>query len=241
MDINDSAGIQALLEQLKSSQAWKDAVASSDTINENESFQQHNVDDASQPNPPTPSVSVATLLSQLQAEPYSDATTSQDHTFDSFLPLSPPHPATPGQRADDSRYLTFHQALPVIAGLSEDPRFSKTLKSMKDEQNALETRLWEERKAILAKYEEKIKVAKTKATMIGSGISKHEAKMLSDAFEKELKRFDMERVLPAWDGLVLQQQEALAQMGVPTMFSTTDPSLREKQQKMIQVLDGLIS
>lgn len=51
--------------------------------------------------------------------------------------------------------------------------------------------------------------------------------MLSDAFEKELKRFDVERVLPAWDGLVLQQQEALAQMGVPTMVSTTDPSLRE--------------
>ncbi len=46
--------------------------------------------------------------------------------------------------------------------------------------------------------------------------------MLSDAFKKEIYKFDNERVLPAWDGLVSRQQGELAQKGVPTMFVTSD-------------------
>lgn len=65
---------------------------------------------------------------------------------------------------------------------------------MKRDQNALERRLWDERNAILKKYEDKVKVARTKcvqflrlprvplnaaldlrASMIGVGLSRHEA------------------------------------------------------------------
>jgi hypothetical protein len=51
--------------------------------------------------------------------------------------------------------------------------------------------------------------------------------MLSQAYEKELKRFDAERVLPAWDGLVTKQQTALARLQIPTMFPTTVKADRE--------------
>ncbi|EEB94157.1 hypothetical protein MPER_07077, partial [Moniliophthora perniciosa FA553] len=113
------------------------------------------------------------------------------------------------------------------------------LKSMKTEQDSLERRLVEERNAIARKYEEKIKVAATKATLIGSGISKHEATMLNDNYKKEVAKFDRERVIPAWDGLVAQQQEALSSFGVPTMFSANAAADREKQQRVIRVLEGL--
>jgi hypothetical protein len=51
--------------------------------------------------------------------------------------------------------------------------------------------------------------------------------MLVQAYERELKRFDAERVLPAWDGLVTSQQAALAQLKVPTMFPTAVKTDRE--------------
>jgi hypothetical protein len=44
--------------------------------------------------------------------------------------------------------------------------------------------------------------------------------MISAAYQKEMKRFDTERALVAWDGLVVKQQTALENMGVPTMFVT---------------------
>ena len=46
--------------------------------------------------------------------------------------------------------------------------------------------------------------------------------MLSDGFQKELKKFDTERVLPAWDGLVRGQQARLEALKVPTMFVTSE-------------------
>lgn len=51
--------------------------------------------------------------------------------------------------------------------------------------------------------------------------------MLSDAYEKELKKFDVERVLVAWDGLVAKQQATLENLQVPTMFKTDITTDRE--------------
>lgn len=51
--------------------------------------------------------------------------------------------------------------------------------------------------------------------------------MLSDAHRNELAKFDKERVLVAWDGLVAKQQAALEKMQVPTMHVTDDKAQRE--------------
>lgn len=84
--------------------------------------------------------------------------------------------------------------------------------------------------------------------------------MLSDAYKKELKKFDAERVLVAWDGLVAKQQTALENLQVPAMFKTDTSTDREvsdiigyvstlddvlpseqRQQRVIQVLEGIAS
>lgn len=41
---------------------------------------------------------------------------------------------------------------------------------------------------------------------------------LETAFSKELRAFDSDQALPAWDALVTRQQSALEAMGVPGMF-----------------------
>jgi hypothetical protein len=45
---------------------------------------------------------------------------------------------------------------------------------------------------------------------------------MSDNFQKELRKFDIERVLPAWDALVQGQQARLEALKVPTMFITSE-------------------
>jgi len=51
--------------------------------------------------------------------------------------------------------------------------------------------------------------------------------MLQAGLKKELERFDRERTLVAWDGLISKQQTALAHHRVPTMFETNDGPDRE--------------
>lgn len=51
--------------------------------------------------------------------------------------------------------------------------------------------------------------------------------MMSDAYKKEMHTFDTERVMIAWDGLVVKQQAALEKLQVPTMFMTSVKTDRE--------------
>lgn len=64
--------------------------------------------------------------------------------------------------------------------------------------------------------------------------------MLNDAYVKELSKFDRERVLAAWDALVAQQQEALARIGVPTMFVTDVVSDREVIKSPLWLFPSLL-
>lgn len=82
---------------------------------------------------------------------------------------------------------------------------------------------------------------------------------MTDAYSKEMRKFDAERVLVAWDGLVAKQQAALENLWVPTMFVTSAKANREvrytfiqsgindliclmrmqRQQRVVQVLEGI--
>jgi hypothetical protein len=46
--------------------------------------------------------------------------------------------------------------------------------------------------------------------------------LMSDNFLKELRKFDVERVLPAWDALVRGQQARFEALKIPTMFVTSE-------------------
>ncbi|KAF8974712.1 hypothetical protein BDZ97DRAFT_45472 [Flammula alnicola] len=297
-NINDPAGIAALLEQLKSSAAWQElttaiATASGSSAHDPPAGSSNsepristlsNVDEPAQttdstPNPSTiatiAGTSVASLLSQLSAEA-ADSFTPTDFSYGyanvqnaSEIPPPPPlsfsHPAIPSasvtfaeEPTEDRRNFTFLQSLPVISELADTPTFADTIKKMKNDQQDLERHLWAEREAIYTKYQEKLKVAQNKAQMIGTVVSQHELnvrlvhisstetdvipfyQMVTDAFKKEIYRFDHERVIPAWDGLVSRQQNELAQIGVPTMFGTSDVQDREKQQQVISLLENIV-
>lgn len=56
--------------------------------------------------------------------------------------------------------------------------------------------------------------------MTGGTITQFEADAMRDACDKELLKFDRERVLPSMDGLTGRQQVALERLGVPAMFPT---------------------
>ncbi|KIY45993.1 hypothetical protein FISHEDRAFT_48441 [Fistulina hepatica ATCC 64428] len=118
--------------------------------------------------------------------------------------------------------------------------FLCALPQMKDEQNDLERKLWEERHEIQQKYDDKVKGALKKAEIIGSGISPHEAEMLQRAFRDELAKFDRERVQVAWDGLVTKQQSRLEQLRVPAMFPSSEKADIDRQRRIVQVLEGIV-
>ncbi|KAJ7283372.1 hypothetical protein C8J57DRAFT_1432524 [Mycena rebaudengoi] len=238
----DPAGVKALLDKLRTSQAWQNLVQNQEGQS---TSSQSDASVAQSATVAPPSASVAALLSQLN----SSSTRPPAHASAEPQPIPFPASEPPAQApapgpaprifSEDVRSLTFQQALPRIAELSENSDVASTIEKLRKEQNEVERQLNQERQDIRTKYEEKVKVAKTKATMIGTGLSKHEAEMLSQAYEKELKRFDAERVLPAWDGLVTKQQTALARLQIPTMFPTTVKADRERQQRVIQVLEGI--
>ncbi|KAG7445956.1 uncharacterized protein BT62DRAFT_1006136 [Guyanagaster necrorhizus] len=233
-NINDAAGVKALLDTLQASQAWQQAIATS-TENK-EAPPQAVVESPSSSS--SASSSVAALLAQLQ-RPQPPA--KDPSTFDGTR-VSPKHNRSSAfsSPAEDTRSFTFQQALPRIVQLSQDSKFIEKIAQIKKEQDVLERQLWEERGHIQSKYDEKVKNARTRANVIGSDISKHEADMLCDAHRKELLRFDTQRALPLWDNLVREQQERLGQAGVPAMYATAMGADRERQQRIIQVLEGLI-
>ncbi|KAK0467901.1 uncharacterized protein EV420DRAFT_433899 [Desarmillaria tabescens] len=237
-NINDPAGVKALLDTLQASQAWQQAVTTSAENKDVAKVPQEAIVETP-PSSSSASNSVASLLAQLQrsSQPVKEPFISFDGPR-----VNPKHNPSPAlsSSAEDTRSFTFQQALPHLAQLSQDAQFIEKIVQIKKEQNLLERQLWEERGHIQSKYDEKVKNARTRANVIGSDISKHEADMLCNAYRRELRRFDTERALPLWDNLVREQQERLGQAGVPAMYATTLGTDRERQQRIIQVLEGLI-
>lgn len=242
-NINDPAGVKALLDSLQASQAWQQAVATSaENKDVPKATPQAVVETPSSSS--SASNSVASLLAQLQHPPQPPA--QEPYISIDGTRVNPKHnlkrntsPAV-SSSAEDTRSFTFQQALPRLAQLSQDTKFIEKIVKIKKEQDVLERKLWEERGRIQSKYDEKVKNARTRANVIGSDISKHEADMLCNTYRRELQRFDTERALPLWDNLVREQQERLGQAGVPAMYATALATDRERQQRIIQVLEGLI-
>ena len=63
--------------------------------------------------------------------------------------------------------------------------------------------------------------------MLNSGMTGHDVQLMKQNFEKELTRFDRERVQTAWTGLITHQQRTLEKHDVPTMFMTDEILYRE--------------
>ncbi|KAL5530036.1 hypothetical protein ACEPAF_6293 [Sanghuangporus sanghuang] len=248
--MTDPAGVSALLEQLRSSQAWTDLQAQQDAPTSGQSIprseppsQSPPLQDAADSSKNESQPSVASLLSQLGSASASRASSAQSTSI-SFLPssssMSAPSSEPSTKSVKDVQNYTFQQALPHLAQLSDDPTFVDAVLKLRRNQNNLEKQLSDERQALHAKQAEKVKIAVTKANMLGTGISEREANAMKQVFENELNKFDRERVMPAWGGLIARQQATLEELGVPAMFVTSEKPDMERQQRIIQVLEGIV-
>ncbi|KAG6833622.1 hypothetical protein H0H87_004249 [Tephrocybe sp. NHM501043] len=185
-NINDTDGVKALLNQLGGSEAWKNAVAAQENRSSSSAApEQHSAPVAVSENVPANSASVAALLSQLQSSSWPHSKSTENGTITGHLtqpqPAVPSLPSAPSVTAPlDPKTLTFQQALPLIAQLADNPKIVETIRQvssdhrltvhpsclsslqLKKEQEDLERRLWEERRNIFRKFEEKVKVATTK-------------------------------------------------------------------------------
>ncbi|EJF63051.1 alpha/beta-hydrolase [Dichomitus squalens LYAD-421 SS1] len=280
--IQDASAIQALLDQLKSSDAWRKVANPNAVIpatNPHESLSERAVPDQLVMRPQddhegagfeetdesmhvdtltsassdmeacSKLPSVAALLSQLQSSNALNSAVAGTSLPPVPIGISSAHaPLRPGrsqnagpdmapgidthQRApqtpsENVRACSFQQALPHLARLSQDLDVLRMLTTMKSEQIELERQLWHERREIQRKHEERVRTARTKANIIGAGLTQYEADAMTDSFRAELRKFDRERALPAWDGLVTKQQIALEALGVPAMFPSTEVTDRE--------------
>ncbi|KAJ7638447.1 hypothetical protein FB45DRAFT_902903 [Roridomyces roridus] len=195
--------------------------------------------------------SVAALLSQLNSSQIPPSAPSLDpsptsapvlkHSSPSKDPLPTP-PVT-----EDVRALTFQQALPLLAQLATEQNIVSALQKVSSLFLSLDVHLIplpsskrNKTRSSATSGRSSWRESPDRATLIGTGLSKHEAEMLLQAYERELNKFDKERVLPAWDGLVTSQQGALAQLRIPAIFPTAVKNDRERQQRVIQVLEGLV-
>lgn len=162
----DPAGVKALLEQLRSSQAWSESLASpvpvpapapapipthtrAPVIPEDAGVVPLNYSSgatvlASQPSvqsslppisgPSSSSVSVSDLLSQLSATGYGHTSPSipPQHEIQNHTPK--PAPIRSARPKQDVRSLTFQQALPHLASLSDDADFVAAIKKVSESQ-----------------------------------------------------------------------------------------------------------
>jgi len=224
-NINDPAGVKALLERLRSSQQWQDVAAVTAAPS---SPVPPAAASTTTPAPP-PSSEISALLAQLQSKPL-------PHPVATEPPQPPPSPARP--RKQDARHLSFQQALPRLATLADIPEVRAELIALREEQAALERKLAAERDKLLALQTERVRTERTKAAITGVMPS---AAALTQNFQRELDKFDEERILPAFDNLRARQQRALEGLSVPAMFETDSQSDRERQQRIMQVLEGVLA
>jgi len=258
--INDPDAIKALLESIKASEEWRKLANPDPPVSPSSAGTVQNTalppasstnvvgalrpEDASAYAGSTSDAqatpSVASLLSQLHSSSTSSpqslypSSSSEFHSDNVATPEETPPP--PIQY--DTRQLTFQQALPYLARMVEDKSFIATVKKMKQDQVDLERKLWEERRNIQRTHTEKVNLEMKKANITG-GLTKYQADTMADGFRKELERFDGQRALPAWDSLVAKQQTILESLRVPAMFVTSEPSDRERQQRVVHVLASM--
>ncbi|KAH6915222.1 hypothetical protein BKA70DRAFT_1258328 [Coprinopsis sp. MPI-PUGE-AT-0042] len=210
MNPPDPAAVKALLEQLRVSQVWQEIQGSSN--------KQEPANDAASSVTPHDSTSSSSTVAELLAQLKKPTTSAGSVPPVTRYEPPPPLPQPP------------QQAPPTP---QPKPALAATELKQCTFQNAL---------PLIARLGEdpSFSLHSKRATMIGAGITAHEAAMLQDAYQRELRKFDEGRVLNAWDGLISKQQTRLESLGVPNMFVGSHPQARQKQAQIMQVLVSLL-
>lgn len=137
------------------------------------------------------------------------------------------------------RSLTYVESLSRVEELLKDPHAADALLDLKKTQDEMEKKLWDGRKALKLKHEEKVHAAKTTARIVTGSerLDEKEVQRLIDELRKSELEYDLKHVFPAWDALVHKQQAVMERLGVPAMLPSTDPTERARQQRIIRVME----
>ncbi|KAI9205956.1 uncharacterized protein BJ171DRAFT_55575 [Polychytrium aggregatum] len=114
-----------------------------------------------------------------------------------------------------------------VARMCEDAAFVDSIKRLKDEQLQLERDLLRQRKALIAKHEDKEWASEIIGT--ATSASTHE---IRQRLEKELRIFDR-LMMGQLEQIQQIQQSAIAKLGVPLFWETSDPVEMLTQKKIL--------
>lgn len=166
---------------------------------------------------PVPAAPIPTKRDEPIRAEYREEESAKRRRIDSKSPL-PPSGASAGSgssnsSSDNLRHVSLAQALPHLARLSKDEKFLAALLKLKADQDAVEDKLAAQRR----------EMAKRKPTPTAN----------------QLREWDLDALI-RWDALYTQQQKGLEAMGVPCFYVTKDQGQRKKQERVFQVLAGLL-
>ncbi|KAK4049223.1 hypothetical protein OIO90_005512 [Microbotryomycetes sp. JL221] len=195
--------LQALLNQLRESQDKIDA-------NNHESVARTSSHDDNNQSTITNVPSQAQLDSLLK---------SMQHKQQSTLTTNSSSSSSSKRFTKDLTSLSYAESLPILQSLCLNDSFIMSIKTMMNEQNALETKLNNER----IEFSKQLSIKGLSAPGISSKLRLWDKKALSE-----------------WQRLQARQQTKLQQLGVPTFSVTKDPAALKKQARVMNVLAGFL-
>ncbi|KAG8887986.1 nucleotidyltransferase, partial [Tulasnella sp. 332] len=253
----DASTLQKLLNSLRSSDAFSNisTTQSLGTLNSQElpgptnlpEDTEHPLLPALMPSSESFAVSsqITALLSQLGPRRPLPETPQEQPTLKPLVeevtepPFSEPPVPFQEQPPPDLKSMGYAESLSRIEPLLRNSVASSILRKLQDDQKDVETKLWGRRQAVMTEHEKRVQAARQQARIVTGvdSLEPRETQRLNQQLKKALDGFDREVALPAWDALLKRQQEALENLGVPSMFVTSDVTERSRQQRLIRVIE----
>ncbi|WVQ72058.1 hypothetical protein IAR50_001602 [Cryptococcus sp. DSM 104548] len=137
--------------------------------------------------------------------------------------------------------LSFAKALPIITRLLNDDNFKKELRKMKQDQDALERRLWAKQEKVKGDYERQTKAEKEIAKIARRPIPPEKTRQWSKSLATALQTFYTQQCVPSIDGLALRQRQRLRELGVPGLGredGVMDEKAKQRVKRIMEVLEG---
>ncbi|EAL19459.1 hypothetical protein CNBG4060 [Cryptococcus deneoformans B-3501A] len=156
-----------------------------------------------------------------------------------------PQKPQPKERIREPGYgdMTFMRALPIITELLDDHNFKAELRKMKQDQDALERRLWAKGEKVKADHERTVKAEKDIAKIARQSITSEKVRQWNKTLANNLDAFYRQQCLPAIDGLAVRQRQRLKDLGVPGLgedggSGVSDEKVRQRIKRILEVLEA---
>ncbi|KAF9334479.1 hypothetical protein BG006_002084 [Podila minutissima] len=187
-------------------------------------------------------VSISDLLNELKnTDPAQGGSSTPTPSYSYHAATTPSLPSTSTQKEDFSNGKITPQLLKRLAALaemdaSEGGKLWAELNRLKEQQQATERKLYEDRQTLLSQHSKDL--VKLQASEIMGVDVRDQIQQKKQQHRQELQRFD-KNVVWEMDRLVQATQASLAQAQIPMLCTTTDPDMIASQIKVIRLLEDM--